>query len=217
MSKVKKALLKISEMTGKLAGVDAINTDPLSNDFCCRMNATEGTICSKCYSISMLKTFRKNCRPAFQRNAEVLSSRPLTDGEILTLKFKNDKVRYNAHGELINVYHAINCIRIAQLFPSKQFALFTKRANLVKKAVEMGYSIPRNLHLIYSSAKINHQATKPSIFDKVFVVYSRDYDDPNVVINCCDIKESRKCSECKRCYTQNDCEVVNERIKVYTK
>ena len=50
-------MLKISEMTGKLTDIPAINTNTLTNSFCTKMHAKKHpkNICGVCYSQRMLK------------------------------------------------------------------------------------------------------------------------------------------------------------------
>jgi len=62
-------------------------------------------ICKVCYSQQMLSTFRKNCRPALQRN-EALAERELREEEIPT--FLDRYFRFSAHGELITETVAVN-------------------------------------------------------------------------------------------------------------
>ena len=64
---------KWSKMSGKLEGIPALNTDTTSNKFCQAMSKRKDTICSVCYSWSMLKTFRKNAVPRFKSNSDYLS------------------------------------------------------------------------------------------------------------------------------------------------
>ena len=194
-------MIKISIMTGKLAGLQAINTSPLANPYCKRMSRTSA-VCSKCYSIRMVSTYRKNCNPAWERNGTQLS-KPVAFWDVP--KFKDDEViRYNGHGELLNVIHAINLIKIAYLSPKAKFSLFTKRFKLVQNAIDI-MGKPKNLQLVYSSPKINRASKLPKYFDKVFTVYDRDRED----INC----GARSCIECMVCYTSNGVVNVNERLK----
>ena len=66
----------ITNGSGKLDSIKSINTNTVTNDFCIKMNKAKDTniICTKCYSHAMLKTFRKNCLPWFQRNSDLLST-----------------------------------------------------------------------------------------------------------------------------------------------
>ena len=70
---MEKILLKnFSKMSGKLAGIPALNVSPFS-DFCDNMSQNPEYICSKCYSRRMLSSFRKNCLPSFDKNGKLAS------------------------------------------------------------------------------------------------------------------------------------------------
>ena len=88
-----------STMSGKMVGIPALNTDTTTNKFCIAKSKDEDSICSKCYSWNMLKTFRKNAVPRFKMNSDILSSRVLNMNELV--RPKGNHVRFNAHGELI--------------------------------------------------------------------------------------------------------------------
>ena len=66
-----------SKMTGKMDGIPALNTDTTTNKFCIAKSKDANSICSKCYSWNMLKTFRKNAVPRFQLNSKLLSEKVL--------------------------------------------------------------------------------------------------------------------------------------------
>jgi len=132
--------IKISTLTGKLKGFNAINTNTLSNDFCSKMRQTDA-ICRECYSASMLQGVRKNCEAPWQRNSDILSTRVLEMDELPTINAHS--FRFHAHGELINATHFNNYINIARKNPYTTFALWTKRINLVKD-----FQIPDNLIMI---------------------------------------------------------------------
>ena len=69
-------VIHISTMTGKLEHIPAINTNTLSNAFCQSMQRKpDNVICTNCYSVAMLETFRKSCVPAFEHNTELLTER----------------------------------------------------------------------------------------------------------------------------------------------
>ena len=104
----------ISKMTGKLQGLHSISTNTLTNQFCIKQNSADnGGICTLCYSVSMLSTFRKSAAPALQRNSDLLARELLTDRQV---PFINASIfRFSAHGELINEIHLQNLIKIAEL------------------------------------------------------------------------------------------------------
>jgi len=193
--------VKISKMTGKLYGVDAVNTSPLDNGWCRSMELVPDAdhVCVECFSFAMLRGSRKNCRASWAKNGEVLSEGPLK----FVPFFHTFLGRFNGHGELINRQHAANLCTIARHNPQTRFALWTKRVDLVKRLRR-----PKNMWLIYSNPRIDAPMEKPPRpFDKVFNVVRSDgpYADR---INC----GPCKCVECERCYSEG-CDVIFEALK----
>jgi len=184
----------ISTMSGKLQGLRAISTNTLTNEYCIKQNScgNENNICTKCYSHSMLSTFRKNTAPALQRNSDLLSSRLLEDTQV---PFINDAFhRFSAHGELINETHLANLCLIASMNPFTKFSLWTKRNDIVQKYFAENKK-PDNLTLLYSNPKIGTiLPTPPRHFDKTFnnVPKNQDVDKQNCT--------GQKCVTCLLCY-----------------
>ena len=178
--------MRLSKMTGKLEGVQACNTSPLDNSFCDLMSKVPGTICRYCYSRDMLHRFRTRCRPSWKLNGEELSDELLDTFPVVTTEL----FRINAHGELINVIHARNMLRLAKANPNTKVGLWTKRPNLVWEAIKLEGK-PDNVSLVYSSPWVNLESKPPRDFDHTFTVF--DYDTN---INC----GGHKCNECRLCY-----------------
>ena len=195
------AQVRISTMSGKLEGLQAINTNTLSNSFCSLMRQTDA-ICSACYSAAMLSGSRKNCVPAFEHNSALLSGSPLTDRQLPVINARY--FRFHGHGELINGTHLENLYRIAEHNPGTTFALWTKRRDLIRS----GRARPANLLLIYSNPSLQKVMRKaPARFDKVFNNVPKDYTGP---ANC----TGQKCAECLACYTWEGEDVIVEHAKV---
>ena len=87
--------------SGKMLGIPSLNTDPTTNKFCQGMynSKKENLICRECYSMSMLNTFRKNCKPKFLNNSKFLSEK------VLSLKV-NNKTLLNLF-ELLRPLHSL--------------------------------------------------------------------------------------------------------------
>ena len=186
-------MIKVSRMTGKLAGLAAINTNTLSNEFCQKQHAAGKTICGQCNSFRMLQQHRQNCVDPWERNSSKLS-RPIPDLEFdaLVNQLKNLRfVRLHGHGELINFTHLYNFVHIARAVPGSTFALWTKRRDLVHKLGE--HNRPENLILVYSNPRTDRvRPIPPPGFQKVFNnTTGQDHRD-----NC----TGRKCLDCLNCY-----------------
>ena len=194
------AAVHISTMTGKLAGLQAINSNTLSNDFCSTMRKTD-SICKVCYSAAMLSGSRKNCAPAFERNSVLLSAALIP---VDRMPYINAAIfRFHGHGELINSVHLENIYRIAERNPATTFTLWTKRRDLIRT----GRARPDNFILIYSNPSLDKVMAKPPArFDKVFNNVKADYTGP---ANC----TGQKCIDCQLCYTSGGETVIVEHVK----
>ena len=188
--------IKKSVMSGKLFKIDAINSNPLSNPFCIEQHDRQDDtiICTKCYSIDMLETYRSNCVPNFENNNVTLSTIIHTDFSYL--KFNNDIVRINGHGELLNQTHLHNICNMAFAFPNHTFALWSKRIDIVRQYFKTHKIMPSNLILIYSNPKINRIMTNvPTPFHKVF--NNVDLANQSTLKDNC---SGQKCNDCRICY-----------------
>lgn len=195
------AQVRISTMSGKLEGLQAINTNTLTNSFCSLMRQTDA-ICSACYSAAMLSGSRKNCVPAFEHNSALLSGALLTDRQLPVINARY--FRFHGHGELINGTHLENFYRIAEYNPATTFALWTKRRDLIRS----GRARPANLILIYSNPSLQKVMRKaPARFDKVFNNVPAAYTGP---ANC----TGQRCADCLACYTREGADVIVEHAKV---
>lgn len=203
-------MLKISEMSGKLLGIPAINTNTLTNEFCLKMHSStkKDSICSKCYSFKMLESYRANCAPAWQKNSEILS-RSIIPVDFLPVTNVHS-FRFDGHGELINLTHYFNLIRIARKNKDTHFALWTKRKDLIKRAAESvdpNSERPKNLILVYSNPTIDRiRRSPPKYFDKVFNNTSTLTSEDNC--------SGRTCLSCQQCYRKDSgINVIIEQVK----
>jgi len=203
-------LVHISKMTGKLDGFKAISTNTVTNEYCIKQNASKrkDNICTVCYSHNMLKSYRKNMQPAMQRNSEALANKVIDPEYLPTIL--DAFFRFNAHGELINLTHLENLVRIAKKNPHCNFALWTKRNDLIVKYFKTREK-PRNFILVYSNQKISTILSKtPKHFDRTFNnVLEHEYKDKQ---NC----TGQKCKDCRLCYTlDNGVDTIVEMVKKY--
>ena len=201
----------VSKMSGKLAGLPAINTNTLTNEFCKIMSSTTAkeSICRECYSVYMLNTYRESAVPAFQRNSDTLSQAPLEGWQIPRLNpVKTPIARFHGHGELINQTHLENLYTIARANPAVTFSLWTKRKATVWLAIRTGVTPPPNLIHIYSNPSTDKLMTEPPRgFDKVF--NNIPTDDTTTAANC----TGQKCFGCRLCYSKTTTQVIVEHVK----
>jgi hypothetical protein len=191
----------ITQGSGKMAGIQSINTPTTTNEFCLNMRKVKANaICKKCYAFRY-ESYRPSLVEALKRNL-FLAERSLEIGEIPTIK--DEIARFDSYGELINLIHFVNYMYIAAGNPHTIFTLWTKRLDIVQEAL-LTRSKPDNMILIYSSPVVDKQAVLPAGFDKVFTSYSKN---TTTNINC-----HGSCNTCRLCYSHNDTVNINEIIK----
>jgi hypothetical protein len=193
-------------MTGKMKGMWSLNTSPTINPFCLKQREDKTSICAVCYSDKSEKRW-KNTRGAWARNGKTLATNDLQGKEIPFFKTR-EIFRFQAHGDLINVTHYLNLMKIAAKNPHVTFCLWTKNLEVVEKA---GLQKRENVIYIYSTPKLNEaEPFVPFGFDHAFSVYTKPYIEENGIdINC----GAKHCDTCRLCYTHNGIRFINEIVK----
>jgi hypothetical protein len=190
--------------TGKMAGMTSLNTHVLNNPFCQRQ-VKANIICSQCYAKAIVHQYSDCDFKSWIDNGKLLSERLLKYSEIPN--FRNKEVmRFHSFGELFNEIHLRNFIRIARNNSGIMFALWSKRADLIRDCKE---PVPFNMILVYSTPRINGKARLPKGYHKVFTVFNAKYAMKNSIdINC-----SAKCIDCLLCYSRETTDTINEVLK----
>jgi len=170
--------------SGKLKGIDSINTSPVSNAFCHNLSQNPNSICSKCYA-KRLVGFRRSLAAKLETNTRLLTEAPLENAPTNLVRY----VRLHSFGELVNDQHMENFIEIALANPQTMFSLLTKRPEIVARFIDV---MPFNIVLTYSSPWLDapSSATIPEGFDHSYSVFS--VGEP------C----GRECLSCLKCYTK---------------
>ena len=105
----------------------------------------------------------------------------------------------------------MNYINIAIKNPHCNFALWTKRFDIIKPYFDKNKK-PKNFILIYSNPKINHIFKKPpKHFDRTF---NNVYEGIEVNKQNC---TGQKCKDCLLCYKLNTTDTIVEKVKSYGK
>lgn len=201
--------VKISEMCGKLDGLNCITTCKDNNPFCISNCANCVGICGKCFAGKSYKV-RKTAKTRHMLNTEILAADVLPVLPDFS-NVKTDFIRFNSHGELVNVINAVNYLLIAAATPSKNFGFWTKRPDVLNDAVkELGFR-PANISVVISSLFINtpdninrlRKLYPDAGVNHVFTVYdAENMPANNTVFNCkCG---PRACINCGVCYNANN-------------
>lgn len=203
---------------GKMEGMTSISTSCRNNTFCEKMSKIEGTICQKCYAQRQLKAYAKTMMPKYEKSTQELTSRILTWNELPIFDNSVNIVRVESFGELNNTIQAINYINIIRKNPFINFGWWTKRPNLIARALkEMGLTAEAldNCNVIYSNPYID---TMPKIHKYPFIkgyftVWSSEEKalENGQLINC----GKKKCKECLNCYDLHEEGIffINELLK----
>lgn len=196
----------------KMAGMISSSTNSLENEFCNQHKNVEDSICQDCFANDLLH-MRKQLKDCLSYNSALLKH-CILPVEILPalncLYF-----RFESFGDLDNVNQAINYINIARKNPKTTFAIWTKNPVIMKRALKITGK-PENLIIIYSSLFKNRKEDGEKMMkiypwiDKVFTVYDAEtIKRENIGINC----GAKQCLSCLICYTKNEIQFVNEKLK----
>lgn len=96
---------------GKMNGIPSIGTCCENNPICRKRSLDKSSVCSKCYASRYMK-MRPKLKEKLISNAEILSSRLLTDRELPCIN--NLVYRFESFGDLHNDIHLKNYVRIAE-------------------------------------------------------------------------------------------------------
>lgn len=196
--------IKISTLSGKMLKVRAISTFAGDNPSCLALMKCKDNVCAHCYAYKQVESgVYPAQRTCLERNGVALSKKLLKVVPNLSKLKYHEIFRFESHGDVINVIHARNYIRIAKANPDTKFAAFTKRPLIWKSALEKEGGKPDNLNLVYSSPKLNKPVAdireKFPFFDVVFTVYEKGADTHgNFPCSC----GPESCNKCRFCYTK---------------
>lgn len=191
--------IHISHLTGKMDKVRALSSFAGMNPSCMAMMKNKDGVCAHCYAYKQVMSgVYPAQRVALERNGEALSGSLL---KIVPDLSKQEVFRFESHGDVINVIHARNFIRIAKANPKTHFAAFTKRPNIYMAAIEKEGK-PDNLNIVISSPLLNTPLNidKYPFADVCFTVYDKEHTPAAIEWKCQCSKGS--CNRCRFCYTQ---------------
>ena len=188
--------LTMHDKNHKLAGIESVSTCVLINDICefrRRSGACDG-VCAHCYAASLNKAY-KNLSVKLSRNYGRLTSHLLTDDEVPL--FSTFYGRVESFGDVRNVTHARNYIKIIRNNPRTKFGIWSKNIGIWAAAFKIDGK-PENCTFVFSSSHINQRETVPefalAFTDHVFTVFTPGHDS-----NCAGIK----CMTCLKCYKKD--------------
>lgn len=209
--------LNITTHDGKMEGYYSLSTSCLMNPRCIARMANPDLICHECFSAA-LQAFREGLADRCVINSVVLSS-VLIPIEYFRTGRKNAikkalatlrEFRLESFGDVINVIHARNYLRLVKAFPRTLFGMWTKNPDIWEEAIELEGGKPENLVWNESSPKKNERVKNPSKHaDHVFTVYDLKHAlELKERINC-----PLSCADCGHCYNKGNEFDVREILK----
>lgn len=206
--------IHITTHGGKMEGIPSISTSCIGNDRCIYRSSCKGTVCAGCYAQRHL-AYRRSLAMKLDESNSVLYERLLTDEEIQKIPIGTWCFRIESFGDVRNVIHARNYLRIIKANPRTTFGVWSKNTDRWEKAARIE-GRPDNMVFMYSSVMMNRAVNikdvrriYPTIHpDKIFTVYTKKYAvNQGIKINC----GGRRCIECMKCYSvEDDTEYINE-------
>jgi len=188
--------------SGKIEGCSSID-GCAACDFCQHMmQAAESNpliICGACYA------WRDQWKEAAWRrhklNARILSSVLFTEKELSTLSTITALCRFNEDGDVVNVIHARNLLRIGKTHLITSFGWFYKNNIDVEKGLNAeGYTtramLPKNIRFIHSSPIIGIPCKTTWFDDARFTVYPDTETITEAIANGAHECNGRRCREC---------------------
>ena len=201
-----------TDHSGKMKGIRSIGTSCADNPHCLKRRQDGYSVCSKCYAATYMK-MRKAFKEHLSDNAKILTSTLIEGREVPTT---NDLIyRFESFGDLYNVTHLKNYIKIVERNPYTTFGLWTKNIWILDEVFNKeGIEKPKNLSIVVSSPLLNKplelDREKYWMVDHIFTVYDKKFIEANNVdINC----GARNCLGCRKCYLDSDTFYINEQLK----
>ena len=201
--------ITVHTLQKKLDSFISINTSVKENPFCRLMHTQKSIICGNCYAFKMVGHYIQLERYLVENYRRLL--KPLSKEEIAITCEKLSSmhtgyIRLNSLGELSGPENLLNYYRICEGVREARFALYTKRADLIKRM----NGKPLNLSIIWSNHKIDAPSKKiPYGCNGTFNILSYDYCIENKISPSC----KRECRKCLRCYSGKQV-VVTELLKL---
>lgn len=184
-------------MTGKMEGVHGISTSNVENKICQWRKSCKDSICQNCFAEGIMNQY-DSAHLNSVYNLELLSSRLLDDSELPTLV--EDIFRIESFGDVSNVIHARNYLRIIRKNSLTMFGWWSKNMHLVSAAIKAEGFIPENVNFIQSSMFVN--CKDEAKYDFVVATFTV-YDDFMIEVEGIDINcGARSCRGCMKCYTK---------------
>lgn len=208
------SLINVTKLTGKLEDFYSISSSPNINEFCAARAKDARLICHECFSLASMH-YKKELKLALEYNSIVFSTWLFSETALATIKIPNviGYARIESHGDVRNVIHCRNYIRMIRVHSWLNFGVWSKNLGFYSIAFNIE-SKPENMTFIASSPMYNTVMKIPEKFqwfvDHTFTVYRKQHaHENNIDINC----GARSCATCLKCYKKDTTFDISEMLK----
>lgn len=202
------SLLNIAfHKSGKIEDIASID-GTAACDFCAMMRRAAAhnplIVCGYCYAAA--DAWKEAAWRRHKLNARILSTVLFTEDELQTLAIPSMRCRINEDGDVVNVTHARNILRIQKTHEYINFGFWFKNAPAVADALRLeGYNrredLPDNVRFVQSSVLIGIPALPVWFADCVFTVFPDMETTESAISQGAFPCNGRKCKTCGfNCY-----------------
>lgn len=169
-----------------------------------KLRQVAGSICSHCYACKGSYQMYKAIKPA--QNARLASiTHPLWSAAMVKLISSstsnfgavNKLFRWHDSGDLQSVAHLARIVAIARALPSFKFWMPTREVAILQAYERMGLTIPKNLIIRVSAAKVDAPAP---IYLTGFGSTAHTSSPRPGAIECSAYKRGGECGKCRMCF-----------------
>lgn len=191
---------------GKIENISSGDSTATNCTFCQSMRKeaekVENHICGKCYDIRQENYKNVSVLNRHSLNLLIMSSIEYTEEELKHVHGITNLFRVNSSGDIENVIHALNMIRLIKVNPQTHAAIWSKNVPDMIAALKIEKK-PENCILIQSDYLINSNTPKNQAFDYIFRVYTKGKIDAAIKSGMSECN-GKKCMDCGyKCYFGN--------------
>lgn len=186
-------LSKPSKMPGYSLGLPAWECKTGS-----KLRDVPGSVCSSCYAMKGSYTMYKAVKPAQYRRLEALNDIRWVPAMVKLLE-NQDVFRWHDAGDIQNLLHLENIVRVVKATPGTRHWLPTKEKKIVRDFLRKHNSFPSNLVVRVSGAMVNGKPLKSfphtsTVHNSQGQAYGHSCPAPN---------QSGECRNCRACWSHD--------------
>lgn len=189
--------------SGKIENISSADSTATNCNFCQNMRiANAGNndcICNYCYDVKQENFKNVSVLNRHTLNLLIMATIEFSEDELKHVHGITDIFRVNSSGDIENVTHAINMLRLIKVNSFTHAAIWSKNVPAIVNAVAI-VGKPGNCILIQSDFTINGKTKKNPVFDYIFRVYTKDKITAAIVSGASECN-GKKCKSCGfKCY-----------------